>query len=163
ARLVAGHAMLRHVLLCLIRGPVDHDEEDAIAPDDWAGLIVVELGLAVGAGQRDFPEDVLVVLAAPGEWQVLFLAGAFAAGAAPAGPIARVACWWREKEQGERQAEREVPPHGDPRKAGRIRAGRRVERFRSLTLPDRLEPFRCLIAPGYSLFSQSFFIFCLAS
>src|SRR5262249_44046782 len=52
------------------------------------GLVLVLLHLAVRAGQRRLPDDVVAVLAAPGQRQVLFVADAHAGRAAPAGPVA---------------------------------------------------------------------------
>src|SRR5262249_54029390 len=86
--LVAGYVVLRRFLLRRTFGPVNHDEEDAILPDDGARLVVIQFAFTIGAGQRHFPENVLVALAAPGDGQVLFVGDALAGPPAPAGPVA---------------------------------------------------------------------------
>src|SRR5262249_29155154 len=84
---IAGYVMLG-VLRC--RGdsawPVSHDDENAVLPYDWAGLIEVEAVGAIGPGQCDFPENIGALLAAPDERQSALVGPALAARPSPAGP-----------------------------------------------------------------------------
>src|SRR5262249_9957949 len=70
-------------------GPGRGGEENPIPQHDGAGPtgageVRVVLGAAV---QRRFPDDVVPLLAVPGERQIFLLAGPQAGGSAPAGPI----------------------------------------------------------------------------
>src|ERR1019366_774392 len=65
-RLVAGDVMLRVLLLVHAGRPKTNGDEDAAALHDWTGLVVVLLVFRIAAGQWLFPEDVFVLLAAPG-------------------------------------------------------------------------------------------------
>ena len=57
--------------------PIGNGDEDALAPDDGAGLVLVAADL-VGRKQGHFPEDVFEVLAAPCQRQIFFVALAHA-------------------------------------------------------------------------------------
>src|SRR5262249_38047368 len=62
----ADHLVLRILLLRNARWPVGESHEDALAPDDGAGLILIaasDVGLLI---KRHLPDDVRLIFAAPG-------------------------------------------------------------------------------------------------
>ena len=86
-RAIAGDVMLGELRLCDSLRPVNHDQEDSILPDNRAGLIVIELRLAIRTRQRHRPNDVRPVLATPGERQVSGVGDSHPRGTAPARPV----------------------------------------------------------------------------
>src|SRR5207244_10960244 len=82
---VAGDVMFGELRLSDAFGPINHDEEDAILPNDETRLIVIEPHHVMRTRQRRLPEDVGTVNAAPGERQIVAVGDAHPTGAAPAG------------------------------------------------------------------------------
>ncbi len=81
----AEHVVFGIFLLGDALGPVRHGDDDAFAADDGARLILIAAHL-VGGEEPGLPADIILALAAPGEWQASLVAQAHGGRAAPAGP-----------------------------------------------------------------------------
>src|SRR6516162_8628441 len=71
--------------------PIGNSDKDPVAPDRWAGLVVVAFYL-IGRKNCRLPENVLLCLAPPDDRQVYFVGLTHAGGAAPAGPVLARVC-----------------------------------------------------------------------
>src|SRR5262249_25003691 len=71
---------------CSLR-PVGEGDEDAVADDDRAGLVVVEADLRGAVDQGRLPEDVRLLLPSPGDGQAIFARVAHPGRPPPAGPV----------------------------------------------------------------------------
>src|SRR5262249_3262418 len=85
---VADDVVLGERLLAETGRPVARGDEDLASVADGTGLVLVQAGLTACPGQGGLPQDVLALLAAPGQGQPLLGADALARRAAPARPVA---------------------------------------------------------------------------
>src|SRR5262249_21550814 len=119
--------VLGKLLRGLARQPVRGGEEDAVTPDDRARLILVLAGVGLSAGQRDLPQHVRAVLAAPGQRQSLLVRNGLSGRPAPARPVSGTeSSAEQQTQQQDRRGRESASRQARHRRSFRGRKARRV-------------------------------------